>query len=67
MVPWSAYTLALVTVEAEARLRIPEQQAAGTLPWIDTHAADTWRLPVEQRSRVHRIHNFQLGGPEKLI
>ena len=35
--------------------------------WTSTHdPADTERLPDEQRSRMHRIHNFQLGGPEKL-
>ena len=47
----------LETVAAETRMRIAEQQAARTLPWIGMHdPAD------EQRRRMHRIHNFQLGA-----
>ena len=42
--------------------------AARTRPWIG--AGDSLherRLQDEQRDRVQRIENFQLGGPEKLI
>ena len=61
-------SLALVTEAAETRLRIAEHQAAGTFRWIGTHdPADAERLPDGQRSRMHRIRNFQLGGLEKLI
>ena len=57
--------MALGAVAGEARLRTAEQQAAGAFSWIGTH--DPERLPDEQRSRMNRIHNFQLGGPEKII
>ena len=61
-------SLALETVAAEARLRIAEQQAAGTLPRIGAQdPVDAERRQDEQRSRMHRIHNFQLGGPDQFI
>ena len=55
-------------VAAEARLRVAEQEAARTLPWIGAQEpADTERLQDEQHSRMHRVHNFQFGGLGKLI
>ena len=61
----SECSLALGTVAAEARLRVAEQQAARTLRARDP--ADAERLQHEQQSRMHRIHSFHLGVPEKLI
>ena len=44
-------SLALVMVAAEARLRVAEQQAARTFPWIGAHdPADAQRLQDEQHS-----------------
>ena len=55
-------------VAAEARLRVAEQQAARTLSLIGTHdPADERRLQDEQHSRMQRIQNFQIGGPQNLI
>ena len=51
--------LALGTVAAQTRLRVAEQQAAGTLPWIGAHDPEgAERRPEEQRSRMHRIRKF---------
>ena len=47
--------LALGRIAAEARLRIAEQQAARTVPWIGTHdPADAERLP----DMMHQVLNF---------
>ena len=55
--------LKTVMVASEARPHVAEQQAAGTLsPWVCAHdVADAG----EQRSKMHLVHNFHLGGPEK--
>ena len=61
-------SLTLGMVAAEARLYVAVQQAARTLLWVGTHdPLDEERLQYEQHSRMQRVQNFQLGGPEQHI
>ena len=63
-----ACSLALGMVPAEARVCVAVQQAARNLPWIGTRdSLHERRLQDEQRNRMQRIRNFQLGGVEKSL
>ena len=56
------WSLALGMVAAEGRLSVC------TPSWFGTHdSLHEKRLQDEQHSRMQLIHNFQPGGPEKLI
>ena len=60
-------SLALGMVAAETRGRVAALQASGGLPWIGADdPSDVQRLQTEHAVRMHRLSNFQLGGPEKL-
>ena len=60
-------TLAVGMVAAEARSCVATQEAARTLPWIDTDTHCTRSVYEMKRDRMQKIQNFQHGGPEKLI
>ena len=57
---WSAWA-------AETRGRIAAQQATANLPWngVDD-PSEMQRLHAEHTAKMHRIHNFLLGGPQNL-
>ena len=64
----SECSLAQGKIAAEARMCVAVHQAARTPAWIGaSDSVHERRLQDEQRDRMQRIENFQLGGREKLI